>query len=994
MMYNTNKRWFLMLLYVVSLTSITMAQNVIKGSITDLANNEAIIGASIEEKGSTNGTISDVDGSFTINVQNAQAVLVIKYLGYNDEEINLNGQKEINVKMTESSILIDQVVVVGYGVQKKSDLTGAVSSLKGSELARVTSPNIEQALQGKITGVNVTPASGAPGAGAVIRIRGTGTLNNSNPLYVIDGMITEDASSVNPQDVESIEVLKDASSAAIYGSRGANGVILITTKNGKKRKNAQLSFSTYYGQQEVIRKIPLLNGSQFAKAYNQLRGQNYFTNPDSLGKGTDWQSEIFRSAPIASMQFGANGASENVSYNFSSNYFNQDGILKNTSFERGTFRLNTEMKLKSWLTIGNNTSYAITKEQLGPNVTSAAYQIPSTLSVFDSKGDFTDPTFFGLAIANPVADQFYKSNRFKNGSQLLGNMFGEISFLKNFKFRSNFGYNFTDSKFRNIEPKYKVSASQLNNSDRLTIERDGNKNWIWEQTLNFFKEWKNHTLGVLVGYTAEQRTFEKIGASRQNFPGTADELFYLSSGNDTTQTNYGELSDEALNSILFRTNYALNDKYLFTASMRVDKSSRFTPDNRTGYFPSGSVGWNLGRESFVEKLHAFDRLKLRASYGILGNQALTNRYPTSAIINSNLYGVFGSGENINQGATQLSISNPKLKWEVSNQVDVGLEAGFLQERMNIEIDWYRRHTTDIIAAVPIPDVVGSQNSPFVNTAEVLNSGIELAANWRETGTFDYNIGLNFSTVNNKVLALAKGKSEIFDAFVNQEPATHTIVGLPIGALYGYQVEGIFQNAEEIVASPSFGSEKPGDIRYRDNNNDGKLDGKDRVYLGSAIPKFTYGFNLGAGFKGIDFNADFFGVSGNKVYNEKEATRFGVYNWEAHVSNAWTIDNPSASEPRVTNGGHNYRVSDRFIQDGSFFRLRTLSLGYTLSKILTQKVKLESFRIFVSGTNLWTKQSFTGYTPEFPNGSSPFKVGFDNGVYPIAKSIQFGLETKF
>ena len=984
----------LILVLLLFAASWVDAQHKISGTITALMNNEALIGATIEQVGADNGTITDIEGKYTMTLSSPDASVIVKYIGYEDITIAVNGRSVIDVSMSESSVLIDQIVVVGYGVQKKSDLTGAVSSLKGSELERVTTPNVEQALQGKIPGVYVAPSSGQPGAGAVIRVRGTGTLNNSNPLYVIDGMITEDASSVNPQDVESLEVLKDASSAAIYGSRGANGVIIITTKNGKKRKNAQLSLSSYYGIQEPIKKIALLNGTQFANAYNQLRGTNFYTDPASFGEGTDWQGEVMRSAPMANVQFGANGASDNISYNFSANLFDQKGILKNTSYNRGAFRLNTEMKLKPWLTLGNNTSYSIVNDQRGPNVITSAYRIPSLLTVYDDKQNFTDPTFFGLALGNPVADQFYKSNNYGKSTNLLGNLFAEVTFLKNFRFRSNFGYNINENSSRFFEPKFQVSASQLNKADRLSIAKGESKNWIWEQTLNYYKEWKDQTLGVLVGFTAEERESEFFGAGRESFPGTADELIYLSSGNDTTQTNYGGASDEAMVSLIFRTNYSLQNKYLFTASLRVDKSSRFTPDNRTGYFPSASIGWNLGNEDFIQKLNTFDRLKFRLSYGILGNQAVTNRYPTSAIINSGLNAVFGTGESVNQGATQLSISNPNLKWEVSNQTDIGFEAGFLKDRLTVEMDWYRRHSYDIIADVPIPDYVGSQNNPFVNTAEVLNSGIELGANWRQSGTFDYNIGINFSTVNNEVLALAKGKNEIFDAFINGEPATHTIIGLPIGALYGYQVEGIFQSAEEIASSAIFGSEKPGDIKFKDIDGNGKLDAEDRVYLGSPIPKITYGFNFGAGYKGLDFNADFFGVHGNKVFNEKETSRFAVYNWEAHVADAWTVDNPSTSEPRVTNGGHNYRPSDRFIQDGSFFRLRTLSLGYSLPVSLLSKIKIESFRIFVSGTNLWTKQSFTGYNPEFPNSSSPFKVGFDNGTYPIAKSIQFGVETKF
>lgn len=986
-------RWCALFL-LLFITTWVGAQHQLKGKVKALENNEALIGATVEEKGTTNGTITDIDGNYEISLSSSNATIIVKYVGYNDIEINVGGRSILDASLSESSLLLEEVVVVGYGVQKKSDLTGAVSSLKGKELERVTTPNIEQALQGKIPGVYVAPSSGQPGAGAVIRIRGTGTLNNNNPLYVIDGMITEDASSVNPQDVESIEVLKDASSAAIYGSRGANGVIIITTKNGKKRKNAQLSVSSYYGVQEPIKYIPMLNGSEFANAYNQLRGTQFYPDPSVFGEGTDWQREVMRSAPMANIQFGANGASDIVSYNFSANLFDQEGILKNTSFNRGAFRLNTEMKLKPWLTLGNNTSYSIIKEQLGPNVVTSAYRIPSVLPVYKEDGSFTDPTFFGLALGNPAAEQFYRSNKYRNATQLLGNIFADVSILKNLKFRTNFGYFVEDKKEREILPVYQVSASQLNRENGLGNLREGNVNWIWEQTLNYLKEWKDQTLGVLFGYTAEERKFEKSGAGRLSFPGISDELYYLNAGNDTTQTNFGEASDEALVSLLFRTNYSLKNKYLFTASLRVDQSSRFSPDNRTGYFPSASVGWNLGNEDFIQQLNTFDRLKFRLSYGVLGNQALTNRYPTSAIINSGLNAVFGPGESVNQGATQTSISNLLLKWESSRQTDVGLEAGFLNERLSLEVDWYRRYSYDIIANVPIPAFVGSQGNPFVNSAEVLNSGIELGLNWRQTGIFDYNIGANFSTVNNEVKAIAQGKNEIFDAFINGEPATRTTVGLPIGAFYGYRMAGIFQSAEEIASSPKFGSEKPGDIRYEDTNNDGVLNGDDRVYLGSPIPKITYGFSLGAGYKGFDFNADFLGVHGNLVFNEKATSRFAVYNWEKNVANAWTPENPSASEPRVTNGGHNYRPSDYYLQDGSFFRLRTLSLGYSIPQSLISKIKLEAFRVFVSGTNLWTRQAFTGYNPEFPNSGSPFKVGFDTGTYPIAKSIQFGLETKF
>jgi TonB-linked SusC/RagA family outer membrane protein len=970
------------------------AQLTLKGRILDSQTQETIIGAVVTEKGTKNTTISDWDGSFSMNVTGMNCILVVSYLGYAETEIEVTSNP-MDLLISEDENILNQVVVVGYGLQKKSDLTGSVSSLKGKDIEKIPTPNVEQALQGKIPGVYVSPASGAPGSGAVVRIRGTGTLNNSNPLYVIDGMITQDATTVNPQDVESVEVLKDASAAAIYGSRGANGVIIITTKNGRNAKNAQISIASYYGQQKVVKKIDMLTGSEFAKAYNQLTKRNFYPNPDSIGEGTNWQKEIFRSAPIANIQVGALGGNEKFSYNLSGNLFSQEGILKNTNFNRAAIRFNTEMRLKPWLTIGNNASFSLIKEQLGPNVVSGAYRIPSVLPVFNADGEYQDPTFFGLAIANPVADQFYKSNHYKNTHTLLGNLYGEVSFWKYFRFRSNFGYNLSNFKQRYYEPIFTVSPSQLNKFDRLSLRYETpDRNWIWEQTLHYLREWGDHSLGVLAGYTAEERESEFFGASRESFPGNTDDVIFLSSGNDTTQMNFGGASDEALVSILFRTNYTLRHKYLVTASLRVDQSSRFNPDNRTGYFPSGSIGWNIGQEPFVQSWNTFDRLKLRLSYGILGNQALGDRYPTAAIIYSGQNAIFGTGENLNQGATQLSIINEKLKWEVSNQLDFGIEGGILNDQLGFEIDWFRRHTYDIIAAIPIPDYLGSAASPFVNTAEVLNTGFDIGINWRQAGEFAYNIGLNLSPIKNEVLALAKGKSEIFDAFINSEPATRTVVGQPIGGFFGYMTDGIFQNEEELAQGPRLGGEGVGDLRYKDLNSDGKVTSLDRTYLGSPIPKLTYGLNLGSNFKGFDLGMDIFGVYGNKVYNEKATTRFGIYNWESRVANAWTTEKPSESEPRVTVGGHNYLVSDRYIEDGSFVRLRALNLGYTIPEMWLKKMKTTYMRIFASGQNLWTLQKFTGYNPEFPSGGSPFRVGFDGGQYPIAKSYQVGLELKF
>jgi len=570
----------------------------------------------------------------------------------------------------------------------------------------------------------------------------------------------------------------------------------------------------------------------------------------------------------------------------------------------------------------------------------------------------------------------------------------DVSFLKNFTFRSNFGLDNNERKGRYYEPKFQVSASQLNKNDRLTVSSSTGKEWIWEQTLTYDHAWGDHHITALAGYTAQERSAEDLHASRENFPGTADELLFLSAGNDTTQMNGEGAGDEALTSNLYRVNYTYKNKYLLTVSLRTDRSSRFIAANRTSNFPSASIGWNLGDEDFLQGPDWLDRLKVRASYGILGNQASAAQYPSTGVVTSGLYGIFGPDENLNQGATLTSLSNANLKWETSRQSDIGVEAGFFGSKLEVEVDWYNRYTYDIIAAVPIPDYVGSQNDPVVNTAEVKNTGWDISANWRKSGDFTYNLGVIVSPVTNRVEKLANGRNEIFAAFLQGEPASHTIVGLPIGSFYGYQEDGIFQTQAELDAAPKFGSEGIGDIRFKDNNGDGLLDGDDRVYLGSPIPTLSYSFTAGFEWKGLDFNADVVGASGFKVYNAKESFRFSVYNWEHHVADRWTPENPSLTEPRISNGGHNYRVSDRFLADGDFIRLRSVTLGYSLPERIMSKTGITRLRLYVTGSNIWSHDQYTGYTTEYPNASNTYEVGFDFGGYPVSKSWVGGVEINF
>ncbi|MDX2134333.1 MAG: TonB-dependent receptor [Saprospiraceae bacterium] len=998
------KRKQLLVLYSLTaallLSAGLQAQRRVSGRVTDRLDGSGIIGASVVEKGTSNGVITDLEGGYTLEVTTDTAVLVFTYTGYALVETPIGNRATVDIILGEDENLLDQVVVVGYGVQKKSDVTGAVGTVKGESIDYLPTPSVEQALQGKVAGVYVSPASGEPGAGAVVRIRGTGTLNNANPLYVIDGMIAYDANFVNPQDVESIEVLKDASAAAIYGSRGSNGVIIITTKKGKQRDNAVISLNSYYGTQQITKQIDVLNAAEFGQAYNELIGQSFYPDPSALGEGTNWQDEIFRSAPIGSIQLSADGGNDRYRYSVSGNYFNQSGVLKYSEFERATIRLNNDINLNKWLNVGTNLTFANTQRQnAATGAIGGAYRMPPVFTPTDSAGNYTDPTSpFGLAIGNPAADLYYRQDNYDKANRFFGAVYGDIKFLKNFTFRSNFGFDLNNSQYRNYLPLYDVSPSQVNIDDRLNTGVGNDRRWIWEQTLTYNKEWTKHRLTVLAGYTAEERRLESLGVVRSNFPGTNEELLYpTSANNDPTQMGSGGIIEEAITSALGRINYTLLDRYMLTATLRVDQSSRFAEANRTGYFPSFGLGWLVTNEPFMQNNQLFDRLKFRFSYGVLGNQnsIASQYYPSLGVIQSGLFAVFGPEESLNEGATLTNYSNPDLKWETSRQTDVGVEFGLFDNRLSGEIDWYNRFTYDIIAAVPIPDYVGSAGDPLVNTAEVRNTGWDIMLNWRQTGRFTWFVGGNFSPVKNEVVKLNDLRAEIFAAFLQGEAATHTVEGLPIGSFYGYKVAGVFQSAEEVATLPRLGNEGVGDLRFQDLNGDGVINTLDRTNLGSPIPTLTYGLNAGFEFAGLDFSADVLGVSGNEVFNAKKTFRFAVYNWEqSSFDNRWTPDNPSNSVPRITNGGHNYRVSDYFVEDGSFFRLRSVVLGYTLPQSWTQRAKISRLRVYLSGLNLWTSQDYSGYSPEFPNGANPFESGLDFAGYPVTKSFQGGIDITF
>lgn len=1010
----------LTLCIVFGVSQITFAQFQVTGIVKDATNAEALIGASVLVKGTTTGAVTDVDGNFTLNVKSGSETLVISYTGYQSKEININQQHTLDITLIQDSKVLSDVVVVGYGTVKKSDLTGAVGSVKSKELSQIPTSSVEQALQGRVAGVQVTPISGEPGAGAILRIRGVGTLNNASPIYVVDGIILDDIRGFNMNDIESIEVLKDASATAIYGSRGANGVVMITTKKGSTDGKVNMSFSSYYGVQNVIRKIDMLNASEFAQMYNEQAGNTkVFPNPSALGEGTDWQDVIFQTAPMKNLQVSATGGSAKSTFNIGAGYFKQNGIIIGSDYEQMNLRFNAAYNLNKALKVGHNLNLARTTSNNSPDVVLGAYRMPPVFAPRDSTGKYSDPTFFGAAIGNPAATlDLVKS--VSKGTRVVGDIYGELKLLKNFTFRSSLGADLQTGQNRLYEPTYKVSSSQVRLLDYISNGTGKSQYWQWENTLSYNREWnKKHRIAAVVGYTAQEYYSEFLYGSRQNLIGNSDELLYIDAGDKATAVNAGGGGSWAMLSYLGRINYSLLDRYLLTVSMRRDGSSRFADGHRYGNFPSVAMGWNIANEPGVRDLNIFDRFKLRASWGIVGNEKTSN-YPSAVIVNGGNYAVFGIPEKLVPAATVTALVNKNITWEQTEQVDLGLEFGFLNNRLTGEVDYFNRRTEGILLDVPLPAFLGSTSNPIANAAEVRNRGWDFNLGWRDGAALKYNINVNASHINNKVLSLGQGKESIFAGDVGEggKLATRTIIGSGIGDFYGYKVVGVFQNAEDIKSSPTQSGVKPGDLKYADLDSydangkltgkpDGKIDAADRTYLGTPIPKWTFGASIGLEYKGFDCTAFFNGQQGNSIVNAKAMSRFATYNWEQNFyDNRWTGEGTSNTVPRATTSGQNYNVSDFFIQDASFIRLRTLQLGYTLPQNIANKIRLGKARVYVTGTNIWTKQKYTGYTPEISNTnfrqkySTDAYVGnvldsnIDRGIYPITKSWIFGLDVNF
>ncbi|MCX6281358.1 MAG: TonB-dependent receptor [Bacteroidetes bacterium] len=993
-------------LLVVIANSAYSQGRTVTGTVRTSDTRETLPGTTVRLKDSQTGTVTDMDGKYSLQVKQGKAVLVFSFVGYTTQEVEVNTEKVIDVVLEPSKISLQEVVVVGYGTMRKSDLTGSVGTVKSDDITKITSIDPVQSLQGKVSGVQVTSTSGTPGEIPVVRIRGVGTFNNTSPIYVVDGVIMDDISMLNSADIKSMEVLKDASATAIYGSRGANGVIMVTTKTGSAVEGkTTFSISGEYGIQSIVKEIKLLSGRDFAVVANQITPGTY-NNVDAVAN-TDWQKLIFKVAPVYNFQVSASGASKNVQYYLGLGYYKQDGIIDKSNYQRFTVKFNNTFNLTSFLKFGTNITLTPFSQQIAPDVTYQAYRALPTIEPYYANGNFAAVD----GVGNPLADLAY-SNNFNKGVRGIGNMFAELTILKSIIVKSSFGVDGGYYKSESFTPKFTVyepngsPSQQQNLLSALNKGWSDNLTWLWENTVTYLQDFKKHSINIVVGYTMQNTTSEGINLTGKNIIRDGQSFWYINppyiydpanNVNTINQISNGVSADAyySMVSFLGRVNYTFDKRYIFTLTFRRDGSSKFSEQNRWSNFPSVAAGWNISQEKFLQNAHFLSNLKLRASWGQIGNEKISY-YGRYSMVDNGMVAVFGTNASAYPAASYGVSGNPDLKWEVTSQTDIGLETGFFNNRLTGEFDFYNKTTNDILVQLSTPGYFGNGPGQKVtfNAASVLNRGFEFNVGWKDkAGPVKYGVSFLGTTIHNEVLKIG-GNSGVDSVLMggylaNGIPVTQSKVGLPIGAFYGYQTDGVFQSKEELNAYPHDPQAGVGDLRFVDVNHDGVINGKDRTYLGSPIPKFIFGFNFDLEYKGFDFSVNIQGQTGNKIFNAKDAVRPDPYNFEANVLSAWYGPGTSNKEPRASYGGYNYTPSDRFIQDGSFIRIRNVILGYTLPQRLSSKIYMQKLRFYLKVDNLYTLTKFTGYSPEI-GSNDVLSSGIDYGGYPVTALYAFGI----
>lgn len=1013
------------------ITSLSFAQTnkIVTGNITDAATGEALIGVNIIEVGTVNGTTTDLDGNFSINVPD-NAVLEVSYIGYETLEESVKGKTVLNIKLAAKTEMMDEVVVVGYTTMKKQNVTGAVSKVGTKDLTAVPLASPEQALQGRVAGVQVSAATGAPGADISVRVRGVGSIYSDNaPLYIVDGIpSSEGLNNISPNDIENVTVLKDASSAAIYGSRATNGVVLITTKQGKSGK-AKISYNGSVGVQNAVNLVEMANTAQYVELYNEATAadnigttiQRNLITDDMLGNLADVNhvEEIFRTALMHSHELSISGGNDKVNYLVSGSYYNQDGIIKNSGYERGTLRANLNAKAKDWLQIGVNMNGSISNTQTvsssgdgygndegGSVVRYAMFRNPA-IPVYDANGNYVDKpsTYFGSSIYDTFFGDGYSpeglaeyTDRNKGYKTLFSKVNAKILLPMDFSLNTNFGVDYSNYELKTYNRSW-GDNNRINNPNGLSVSGEEDLNWTFNSTLNFNRTFGgNHTFSALAGFEAIRETAKTYSNSDQDFPIWDKDLIYIGNGNGNKVSDQSEWA-ATLASFFLQANYDYKGRYYINATLREDGTSRFVGKNRWGTFYSFSAGWCISNEAFMADQQIFSNLKLRAGYGAIGNQnvgiyAYSDRY--SPNYNYPFGGVAA------YGYAQSQLGNENLKWETSEQFNLGLDMEFMKGALGFSVDYYNKITDNMLMEAPYPPSIGNASSPWINSGRVLNRGVDIEAVYHYTfkdGRFD--VALNGGFLHNEVLDI---DAPVVGGRVDDGIyATKTEVGYPVGSFFMYEMDGIFQNEYEIISSAYQGADiKPGDVKFKDIDGNGVIDSNDRAHVGSSIPKFTLGLNLSAEWKGFDVSVFFQGAYGHKIYNQILTDCEGFYRGfnvtERYYENRWTETNPSDKYPRASwkAKSNNARVSTRFLEDASYTRLKNLQIGYTFN---TKKLNIERLRLYVAATNLFTLTGYSGFDPEMTvsaNSSSEGDRanGIDWGTYPACRTFTFGVNLTF
>jgi len=998
-----------LLLFIFLIFSIAgFAQSIeVSGNVKDPTGNP-LPGVSIVIKGTTTGTETDFDGNFTINTINSGDILTFSFIGFVSKDVIITNNKFLNIQLEEDTQALDEVVIVGYGSQRKKEITGAVTVVGSETIENLKPTRVEQALQGQVPGVNITSQSGSPGAASTINIRGISTNGDSRPLILVDGNVIEDLSVLNPSDIESINVLKDAT-AGIYGVRAANGVILITTKTGRKNTPAKFEFSTYVGFQETTRKIPVLNATEYAVINNEAfaaGGQTpRFTDISSLGVGTDWQDEVFEKAPISNYSLSVNGGGENSSYSYGASFLTQDGIVggDKSNFNRFSTRFNYNLDFLKNFKWNVSAIYTdANKNNISENAIGSilfnALNMDPTLSILDGNGDFTLAEGLGNEVINPLAQIENTFDKVKTDriSLVTGLSY---NFFKNFTVESRIQFNYSIVNQKVFSPEVFYGSGKVFNKDESELFETRREfiDYTWDN----FVTYKNtigddHNVTALLGASVFRTRGWNTGTLARDVVGDSFDNVSITNNSriePVFRTPGSQQFDQRLLSYFSRVQYDYKGKILFSGVLRRDGSTRFGPKNKFGYFPSASIGGVL-----IDDGNSINFLKLRGSYGVIGNDRIGD-FRFVSLLNGE--GEYVINEDVVFGLTSGALSNPEIRWEKQKTLDIGVDAKLANNKIDITLDYFNRRTDDLLLSPLISGITGvaapGSGAPVVNAGSVENKGFEFSIAYKDqlSDNFNFNASYNFTTLKNEVLAVSSSLDFLQGGGfgIGQLPPSRMQVGSPLGAFFGLKTNGIFQNQAEVDAHATQQNAAPGDLRYVDLNGDGIIDSDDRTEIGDPIPEITMGLNLGFDYKNFDFKVYTFASLGNDIARNYERQQ-NQTNRGIQFLSRWTGEGSTNTFHRVTTGANsNSLFSNFYIEDGSYVRIQNLQLGYTFSDKLKNTLGLENVRMYASVNNLYTFTKYRGYDPS-ASSNSPIGAGIDIGFYPVPRTYLFGVNIKF